>query len=156
MTISGVTPYLWYDDSADEAATFYVSLFPNSRITNRSYYNDDAQRPKGSILTVDFELFGRPFSAINGGPEFPHTEAVSFQVNCDTQDEINRIWDALVADGGQESRCGWCKDRWGVNWQVTATALGELLQDPDPLVSGYAFRAMMGMSKIVIADLSPS
>ena len=153
--MTGAVPYLWFDNEALEAATFYVSLFPDSRITNVSRYLADAQRPEGSVLTVDFELFGRPFAALNGGPQFPHTEAVSFQVNCDTQDEIDRLWSALVSNGGSESQCGWCKDRWGVNWQVTATALGELLQHPDPAVSGHAFRSMMHMRKIVIADLTP-
>lgn len=154
MSISGAVPFLWFDHEALEAAQFYVSLFPQSRITDVSHYHEDAQMPKGTVLVVEFELFGRPFAALNGGPAFPHTEAVSFQVACDTQDEIDRVWAGLISDGGREVQCGWCKDRWGVNWQVTASVLPRLLADPDPEVSGHAFRAMMQMVKIVIADLT--
>lgn len=153
MTINGAVPYLWFDSEALDAAEFYVSIFPDSRITRVSHYHEDAQLPAGTVLVVEFELFGRQYAALNGGPEFPHTEAVSFQVSCDSQDEIDRVWDALIADGGRPVQCGWCKDRWGVNWQVTAAVLPELLEHPDPAVSGHAFRSMMQMTKIVIADL---
>jgi predicted 3-demethylubiquinone-9 3-methyltransferase (glyoxalase superfamily) len=107
----------------------------------------------GEVLVVEFELFGQPFGILNAGPGFPHSEAVSFQVACDTQDDVDRLWDALTADGGEPGRCGWCKDRFGVSWQVTPRALGELLSDPDHDVSGYAMNQMMQMTKIVIDDL---
>lgn len=154
MAIHGAVPFLWFDTQALDAAQHYVALFPDSRITNVSYYPDDGPMPKGTALVVEFELFGRPFAALNGGPIFPHTEAVSFQVGCDTQEEIDRIWNGLIDGGGQESHCGWCKDRWGVNWQVTPSCLPSLLGNADPEISGYAYRAMMGMSKFVIADLT--
>ena len=153
MAISGGTPCLWFDDTALEAAELYVSIFPDSRIGDVQYYREGAQRPAGTVLVVEFELMGRPFMALNAGPEFPHTEAVSFQVRCDTQDEIDRVWDALVADGGAESMCGWCKDRFGVSWQVTPTVLGELLAGEDQLAAQRAWTAMMDMRRIVIADL---
>ncbi len=153
MTISGVTPYLWFDRNALEAAEFYVATFPGSSIDSVSHYLDDAQLPKGSVLVVEFTLFGRPFAALNGGPHFTHSEAVSFQVMVDTQDEVDRLWDALVADGGEESMCGWCRDRFGVSWQVIPRALGEKLSDPDPAVSRRAWTAMMGMRRIVVDDL---
>lgn len=153
MTISGVTTYLWFDDDAESAAELYVSIFPDSRITSVSHYGEGAQKPAGSVLTVQFELFGQPFAALNAGPQFPHSEAVSFQVSCETQEEIDRVWSALIADGGQESMCGWCKDRFGVSWQVTAATLGELLGGPDAAASQRAWAAMMGMRKIDIAGL---
>ena len=117
MAATNLTTFLWFDNEALEAAEFYVSLFPGSRLGAVSYYQADAQRPKGSVLTVEFELFGRPFAALNGGPQFPHSEAVSFQVACDTQEDVDRLWAALVSDGGAESMCGWCKDRWGISWR---------------------------------------
>lgn len=155
MAATGITTYLWFDTEALDAARFYVDLFPGSRLGDISYYQADAQRPEGSVLTVDFELFERPFAALNGGPEFPHSEAVSFQVHCETQDDVDRIWDTIVGNGGTPSMCGWCKDRWGVSWQIIPTALGRALQGLDGYDSGRAFRAMMEMSKIVIADLGP-
>ena len=108
------------------------------------------------MLTVEFELFDRPFAALNGGPQFPHSEAVSFQVACDTQEDVDRLWAALVSDGGAESMCGWCKDRWGISWQIIPTALTRALQGLDGYDSEYAFGAMMNMSKIIVADLSPN
>ena len=137
---------------ASGAAVFRVKA-PNSRMKNISYYQAGAPKPEGSVLTVDFEIFGREFSALNGGPQFPHSEAVSFQIACDTQEEIDHIWNALVSNGGAESQCGWCKDRFGVSWQVTATQLGEFLGSSDPKKSKKAWEAMMQMTKIVIADL---
>jgi 2-polyprenyl-6-hydroxyphenyl methylase/3-demethylubiquinone-9 3-methyltransferase len=121
-----------------------------------SYYQADAQRPEGSVLVVEFELFGQPFAALNGGPEFPHSEAVSFQVSCETQDDVDRIWNTIVDNGGIESMCGWCKDRWGVSWQVIPVALTRALQGLDSYDSKYAFEAMMKMSKIVVAGLAPA
>ena len=156
MTATNLTTYLWFDTEALDAANFYVSLFPNSRLGEISYYQADAQRPEGSVLTVEFELFGRPFAALNGGPEFPHSEAVSFQVACETQDDVDQIWDAIVNNGGEASECGWCKDRWGVSWQIIPTALTRALNGLDGHDSKYAFEAMMRMSKIVIAELRPA
>lgn len=156
MAAKDLTTFLWFDTEALEAAEFYVGLFPNSRLGAVSYYQADAQRPKGSVLTVEFELFDRPFAALNGGPQFPHSEAVSFQVACDTQEDVDRLWAALVIDGGAESMCGWCKDRWGISWQIIPTALTRALQGLDGYDSEYAFGAMMNMSKIIVADLSPN
>jgi len=153
MAISGGTPYLWFDDQALEAAEFYVSLFPDSRLGAVSHYLEGGHRPAGSVLVVEFELMGRPFAALNGGPQFPHTEAVSFEVRCDTQEEIDRIWDALIADGGQESMCGWCKDRFGVNWQVTPTVLVDVLTGDDADAAQRAWNAVLDMRRIVIADV---
>ena len=155
MAATTVTTYLWFDTEALDAATFYVDLFPNSRLGNISYYQADAQRPAGSVLTVEFEILGQPFAGLNGGPQFPHSEAVSFQVSCETQEDVDRIWNALISNGGSESQCGWCKDRWGVSWQIIPEALGKALQGLDGYNSEYAFRAMMQMSKIVISDLKP-
>lgn len=155
MAAQNLITFLWFDTEALEAAKFYVELFPGSRLGDVSYYQADAQQPEGSVLTVEFELFGRPFAALNGGPHFPHSEAVSFQVVCDTQEDVDRIWDAIVGNGGSESMCGWCKDRWGVSWQVIPTALTRALQGLDGHDSKYAFEAMMKMSRIIVADLSP-
>jgi predicted 3-demethylubiquinone-9 3-methyltransferase (glyoxalase superfamily) len=155
MAATGMTTYLWFDNQAFEAASFYVDLFPGSRLGIVSYYQADAQQPEGSVLTVEFEIFGRPFAALNGGPQFPHSEAVSFQVSCETQDDVDRLWNALISNGGAESQCGWCKDRWGVSWQIIPTALDRALKGLDGYDSEYAFKAMMQMSKIVIADLRP-
>ncbi len=156
MAATGLTTYLWFEDQALEAATFYVGLFPQSKLGDISYYQADAQRPEGSVLTVEFELFGRPFAALNGGPQFPHSEAVSFQVSCETQEDVDRIWDAIVSNGGSESQCGWCKDRWGVSWQVVPAALGRALKGLDGYDGKYAFEAMMKMSRIIVADLRPA
>lgn len=156
MVAHNLTTFLWFDTEAEDAAKFYVDLFPGSKLGDVSYYQADAQRTEGSVLTVEFELFGKPFAALNGGPQFPHTEAVSFQVLCDSQDDVDRIWNAIVGNGGSESMCGWCKDRWGVSWQVIPTALRRALQGLDGYDSPSAFKAMMNMSKIVIADLGPN
>lgn len=154
MAVPGLTTFLWFDNDALDAAEFYVGLFPGSRLGEISYYQADAQKPQGSVLTVEFELFGQSFAALNGGPQFPHSEAVSFQISCDSQDDVDRIWDAIVTNGGSESMCGWCKDRWGVSWQVIPTALTRALKGLDGYDSEFAFKAMMRMSKIVVADLS--
>lgn len=154
MTISGLTTFLWFDTEALDAAQFYVATFPGSSLGHVDYYPADAQRPAGSVLTVAFELFGQSFCALNGGPDFSHSAAVSFQVFCDTQEEIDRLWAALTRDGGAESRCGWCHDRWGVHWQVIPRQLGTLLGHADPEVSQRAFANMMTMGKIDIAGLS--
>lgn len=153
MALSGVTTCLWFDDQAEEAATFYVATFPDASIHSVSRYATDAQKPEGSVLTVEFEIFGQPFLALNGGPHFTHSPAISFQVFCDTQDEVDRLWDALVSDGGEESMCGWCSDRFGVSWQVIPRRLTQLLSSPDPGVARRTTERMMTMHKIVIADL---
>ncbi|NBX13232.1 MAG: VOC family protein [Acidimicrobiia bacterium] len=156
MAATHLTTYLWFNTEALEAAKFYVGLFPGSRLGDVSYYQADAQMPAGTVLTVEFELFGRPFAALNGGPAFTHSEAVSFQVSCETQADVDRIWDAIVGSGGAASQCGWCKDRWGVSWQIIPEALGRALKGLDGYDSNYAFKAMMKMSKIVVADLKPA
>lgn len=153
MAIDGVTTCLWFDDQAEEAAQFYVATFPESKVLSTSYYATDAQKPEGSVLTVDFELFGQRFLALNGGPHFTHSPAVSFQVFCDTQEEVDRLWDALVSDGGEESMCGWCNDRFGVSWQIIPRRLTELLSSADADVARRTTERMMTMRKIVITDL---
>ena len=156
MAATHLTTYLWFNTEALEAAKFYVNLFPRSRMGDVSYYQADAQMPAGTVLTVEFELFGRPFAALNGGPAFTHSEAVSFQVHCETQDDVDRIWNNIVDSGGAASQCGWCKDRWGVSWQIIPEALGRALKGLDGYDSDYAFKAMMKMSKVVVADLKPA
>ena len=155
MAATSLTTFLWFDTQALEAAEFYVSLFPGAKLGNVSHYQADAQLPEGTVLTVEFELFGRPFAGLNGGPHFPHTEAVSFQVSCETQEDVDRLWDAIVSDGGQESQCGWCKDRFGVSWQIIPAELPKALSGQDGYDSRYAFEAMMKMRKIIVADLKP-
>lgn len=153
MTINGLTTCLWFDDEAEAAAQFYVSTFPQSSIASISHYASDAQKPAGSVLTVEFELFGKPFLALNGGPHFKHSPAISFQVFCDSQEEVDRLWEALTSDGGEESMCGWCSDRFGVSWQVIPRRLTELLSNGDVEVARRATERMMAMRKIVIDDL---
>ena len=144
-----ITPFLWFDDQAEQAAEFYVSLFPNSRILSVSRNGGDA----AGASTLRFELDGVQFTALNGGPVFPFTEAVSLSVVAETQDEIDRLWSALTADGGEAGQCGWLKDRWGLSWQIVPPALERLLGDPDPARSKRAMEAMLGMSKLDIAAL---
>jgi predicted 3-demethylubiquinone-9 3-methyltransferase (glyoxalase superfamily) len=147
-----ITPFLWFDGQAEEAAKFYVSILPNSRILNVARYAEGGPGQPGSVLTVEFELDGLKFVALNGGPEYKFTPAVSFQINCATQDEVDRLWEKLC-DGGQEVQCGWLTDRYGVSWQVTPTVLGELLGDPDPVKAGRVMAAMMPMKKLDIGAL---
>lgn len=156
MAVTSITPYLWFDTEALQAAEFYVGLFPGSSLGNVSRYQADAQLPEGTVLTVEFEILGRQFVALNGGADFPHTEAFSLQVSCETQQDADRIWDAIVSNGGSESMCGWCKDRWGLSWQVIPEQLGRALQGLDGYDSQYAFQAMMKMSRIIVADLKPA
>lgn len=153
MAISGVTTFLWFDNEAFEAAEFYAGLFPDSRVTSVSHYGEGAPKPAGTPFIAEFTLFGQPFAALNGGPQFPHSEAVSFMVQCDTQEEIDRLWDALVSDGGEESMCGWCRDRFGVSWQIVPSMLGDLLGHPDPAAAARAQQAMFGMRRLDIAAL---
>ena len=145
-----ITPCLWFDTEGEEAATFYVSLFKNSRITDVSRYGEAGPRPAGTVMVVSFELDGQPFTALNGGPEFTFDEAISFQIDCQSQEEVDYYWDALT-EGGEEGPCGWLKDRYGVSWQVVPSALIALIQDPDPGRSQRAMAAMMTMKKIDIA-----
>ena len=151
-----ITPFLWFEDQAEQAAKYYVSIFKNSRITGTTRYDEEssraAGRPKGSVMTVQFELNGQEFTALNGGPEFKFTEAVSFVVNCDTQAEVDHFWEKLSA-GGQEVQCGWLKDRFGLSWQVTPTILLRLLQDKDAAKSKRVMAAMLQMKKLDIATI---
>lgn len=149
----GITPNLWFDTEAEEAAEFYVSVFDNSRILNVMRYAEAGPRPAGSVMTVEFELRGQRFVAINGGPEFRFDEAVSFEITCESQDEVDHYWERLTADGGEESMCGWLKDRFGLSWQVTPSGLAELFSDPDPARAERATRAMLGMRKLDLAAL---
>ena len=147
-----VTPCLWFDTEAEDAAKLYTSVFENSRILEVSHYGEGAPRPAGTVLTVSFELEGQAFTALNAGPEFTFNEAVSFQVSCASQEEVDHFWDTL-SEGGEESQCGWLKDRFGLSWQIIPTRLPELLGDPDPERSQRAMQAMLGMKKIDIAAL---
>ncbi|WP_172383179.1 VOC family protein [Streptomyces sp. MNP-20] len=148
-----ITPNLWFDTKALEAAEFYVSVFPNSKVNNVSYYGEAGPRPAGTVLTVDFELDGQAFTALNGGPEFTFDEAVSFVINCADQDEVDHYWSRLTADGGAESQCGWLKDKYGLSWQVIPAALEELMTDPDAGRAQRAMEAMLKMQKIDVAAL---
>jgi predicted 3-demethylubiquinone-9 3-methyltransferase (glyoxalase superfamily) len=144
-----ITPCLWFDTQGEEAASFYVGIFKNSRILDVTRYGSAGPRPEGTVMTVVFELDGTEFTALNGGPEFTFNEAISFQVNCESQDEADEFWTRL-GEGGQEGPCGWLKDRYGVSWQIVPTELNELLKDPDPGRSQRAMQAMLAMSKIDI------
>lgn len=148
-----IIPNLWFDDQALEAAEFYVSIFPDSRITSVAHYTEAGPGEPGTVLTVDFELDGQPHVAINGGPHFTFDEAISLMVECDDQDEIDHYWDALQSGGGSESMCGWCKDRYGLSWQVVPTGMDELFADPDTSRATRAMEAMLQMRKIDLAAL---
>jgi predicted 3-demethylubiquinone-9 3-methyltransferase (glyoxalase superfamily) len=154
--MKGITPCLWFDNQAEEAARFYTSIFENSKLGTISYYGEAGSkasgRPKGSVMTVEFELDGRKFLALNGGPEFKFTEAISLVANCKNQDEVDEIWSGLTA-GGSESVCGWLKDRYGLSWQVTPTILQEMIEDDDPERADRVMAAMLTMRKIDIATL---
>lgn len=147
-----IIPNLWFDTQAEEAATFYTSVFKNSRIVGVTHYTEGAPRPAGMVMTVEFELDGQRFVGINGGPEFTFDEAISFQFNCETQDEVDHYWERL-SEGGSEGPCGWLKDKFGLSWQVIPAVLDELLADPDPERAQRAMRAMLGMGKLDIAAL---
>jgi predicted 3-demethylubiquinone-9 3-methyltransferase (glyoxalase superfamily) len=148
-----ISPFLWFDTRAEEAANFYVSLFPNSKVTDVTRYPSGGPGAPGGVLTVAFELDGQPYTALNGGPNFKFNEAVSFVIDCKDQAEIDRYWDLLIADGGEPGQCGWCKDRFGLSWQVVPTALPKLLTDPDRAKANRVMAAMMKMAKIDIAAL---
>jgi predicted 3-demethylubiquinone-9 3-methyltransferase (glyoxalase superfamily) len=150
--MSRLTPCLWFDTEGEEAARFYTSVFPNSRILEVTRYGSAGPRPEGTVMTVGFELDGQQFLALNGGPEFTFSEAISFQVDCGDQAEVDRYWDAL-SEGGEEGPCGWLKDRFGVSWQIVPTALVQLLADVDRERGQRVMAAMLQMRKIEIAEL---
>jgi predicted 3-demethylubiquinone-9 3-methyltransferase (glyoxalase superfamily) len=147
-----ITPNLWFDTEAEEAAAFYTSVFNNSRIVNTTHYTEGAPREAGMVMTVEFELDGQRIVAINGGPQFKFDEAVSLQINCADQDEVDYYWDKLT-DGGEEGPCGWCKDKFGLSWQVTPAGMDEVFSDPDPERAQRAMQAMLGMRKLDVAAL---
>jgi len=147
-----IHPFLWFDSQAEEAMNFYVSIFKNSKIGKVVRYGDAGPGPKGSVMTATFELEGQQFTALNGGPHFKFTEAISFVVDCKTQDEVDELWEKLSA-GGQPQQCAWLKDKFGLSWQIVPSALVELLSDPDPAKSKRVMEAMMKMTKIDIAKL---
>jgi len=145
-----ITPFLWFDSNAEEAMNFYVSVFNNSKIATVTRYGDAGPGPKGSVLTAAFELEGQKFVALNGGPRFKFTEAISFVINCETQEEIDYFWDKLTSDGGQESMCGWLKDKFGLSWQVVPAEIGSLLTGEK---SNQVMQAIMQMKKIDLSTL---
>ena len=147
-----ITPFLWFDGKAEEAAAFYTSIFKNSKIGTVNRYGEHGPGPKGSVMTVKFELFGQELIALNGGPQYEFTPAISFVVNCETQEEVDGLWESL-SEGGTQGECGWLEDRFGVSWQIVPTVLGELLIDPDPERSQRVMRAMLEMRKLDIAGL---
>ena len=148
-----ITPFLWFDNQAEEAANFYVSVFKNSKILSVTRYGDTGPGPKGSVMVASFELDGQKFNALNGGPIFKFTEAISLVVNCESQAEVDHFWEKLTADGGQEVQCGWLKDKYGLSWQIVPTILVELLQDQDPDKTQRVMKAMMKMVKMDIDTL---
>ncbi len=154
--MTGITPFLWFDSQAEEAANFYVSIFEDSAITSVSRYGEEGKevhgRPPGSAMTVSFRLRGTPYMALNGGPTVQFSEAISFMVHCATQDEVDRFWEKL-GEAGRPGRCGWLKDRFGVSWQIVPDALGKLLQSEDRAAAGRAMNAMLKMGKIDVAAL---
>jgi len=152
--LTSVHPFLWFDSQAEQAAALYTSLLPNSRVTETRTYPDGAPDEfAGRVMSVSFELDGLPVEALNAGPQFRFTEAFSFFVSVDTQDEVDRLWDGLIAGGGEPSQCGWLKDPYGLSWQIVPRALGELLGDPDPARAQRAMQAMLGMQKLDVAAL---
>jgi predicted 3-demethylubiquinone-9 3-methyltransferase (glyoxalase superfamily) len=147
-----ITPFLWFNDKAEEAANFYTSIFRNSKVRGVTRYSDAGPGPKGSVMTVNFELEGQEFTALNGGPAFTFTEAVSFVVNCDTQQDVDYYWEKLTA-GGQESQCGWLKDKYGLSWQIVPKALPRLLQQTDPKKAQRVVQALLQMKKLDVGAL---
>ena len=148
-----ISPFLWFDTQAEEAANFYVSLFPNSKITDCARYGESGPGPAGSVMTIAFELDGKPFTGLNGGPHFTFTEAVSFVVRCQDQAEVDHYWEGLTADGGKASQCGWLKDKYGLSWQIVPQDFLDLMSSPDKDAKGRMFAAMMQMTKLDIAKL---
>jgi predicted 3-demethylubiquinone-9 3-methyltransferase (glyoxalase superfamily) len=150
--IQKISPFLWFDQQAEEAAKFYTSIFENSKVTAVTHYGDGGPGPKGSVMTVVFELDGQEFIALNGGPIFKFTEAISFVVNCETQEEVDSFWTKLT-EGGKEIECGWLKDKYGLCWQIVPTILGKLIAGGDPEKSSRVMKALMQMKKLDIAGL---
>jgi predicted 3-demethylubiquinone-9 3-methyltransferase (glyoxalase superfamily) len=154
-----ITPFLWFDNQAEEAAKFYTSIFKNSKVGKILRYGEEvaktsqSSRPVGSVLTIEFEIEGQKFVALNGGPLFKFNESVSFVVNCETQEEVDYFWGKLTADGGEESQCGWLKDKFGLSWQITPTVLIDMLHDKDPEKAERVMKAMLQMQKIEIPKL---
>jgi predicted 3-demethylubiquinone-9 3-methyltransferase (glyoxalase superfamily) len=148
----GITPFLWFESTAEEAARFYVSVFPNSKITQTTRYGEEGPGPKGTVMTVAFQLDGQEFVALNGGPQFSFTQAISFVVNCETQAEVDAFWEKL-SQGGKTNQCGWLQDRYGLPWQVVPNAMGRLLGDKDPQRSRRVMQAMLKMTKLDLAEL---
>ena len=147
-----ITPFLWFDDKAEEAMNFYVSIFKNSKAARVTRYGDAGPGPKGSVMSATFELDGQEFFALNGGPHFSFTPAISFFVNCETQQEVDDFWEKL-SEGGEKQRCGWVKDKYGLSWQIVPSILGKLLQDKDAVKSTRVMKAMMQMDKLDIRGL---
>lgn len=147
-----ITPFLWFDDQAEEAARFYISIFPNSRLKDVTRYTEAGPGKPGSVMVVTVELDGQEFYLLNGGPEFKFTEAISFMIHCDSQEEVDRYWQKL-SDGGEPGPCGWLKDRYGVSWQVVPKILLELESDPDRERANRVIKAMLQMTKIIVKDL---
>lgn len=152
MSIQRISPFLWFDTQAEEAAKFYASVFPNSRIVKVARFTGAGPGPVGSVMTVQFELDGQSFVALNGGPQFKFTEAISFVVHCESQDEVDFYWEKLTA-GGSPVQCGWLKDKFGLFWQIVPNALFDLLNDPDRSKAQRAMEAMFGMTKLDIGEL---
>lgn len=147
-----ITPFLWFDGQAEEAANFYVSIFKNSKILNLAHYGEAGPGPKGSVMLATFQIEGQKFMALNGGPHYTFSPAISFYVDCETQAEVDELWEKLTA-GGSDVQCGWLRDKFGVSWQIIPKTLIELMQDKDPVKSQRVFKAMLGMIKIDIAGL---
>ncbi len=147
-----ITPFLWFNDNAEEAMNFYVSIFKNSKIGSVSRYGEAGPGPKGTVMVATFQLDGQEFLALNGGPQFKFTEAISLVVNCETQEEVDEFWEKL-SEGGAKSQCGWLKDKYGLSWQIVPTILGELMQDKDPEKSQRVMKAMLQMKKLDIKTL---
>jgi predicted 3-demethylubiquinone-9 3-methyltransferase (glyoxalase superfamily) len=148
-----ITPCLWFDTEAEEAANFYVSIFKNSRIGKVSRYGDAGPRPKGSVMVVTFQLEGQEFMALNGGPQYKFTPAISLFVSCETQEEVDHLWEKLTAGGGEAVQCGWLTDKYGVSWQIIPTILLKLMSDPDPTKANRVMKAMLPMVKLDIEGL---
>jgi predicted 3-demethylubiquinone-9 3-methyltransferase (glyoxalase superfamily) len=149
---NAIIPNLWFDGNAEQAAEFYLSVFPNSRVVSTTRYPEGSPGPAGSVMTVEFELDGSRFVGINGGPQFPFSEAVSFQITCKDQGEVDHYWDRL-GDGGEHGPCGWLKDRFGLSWQVVPEGMDDVFAGPDPARAQRAMQAMLGMSKLDVAAL---
>jgi predicted 3-demethylubiquinone-9 3-methyltransferase (glyoxalase superfamily) len=150
--MKGITPFLWFDDKAEEAVKFYTSVFKDSKVGSVARYGEEGPGPKGTVMTATFELAGQGFIALNGGPQFKFTPAISFVVNCENQREVDELWEKLSA-GGATNQCGWLTDKYGVSWQIVPIALGRMLQDPNPAKASSVMKAMLQMEKLDIAGL---